>query len=92
MCVRVRVCCMSQFSVLRITKSNKKIVLYRKDRGGGLLTCISLYLSSEFALPAENPVFFVCLFVKINFDENKRLLIGNIYRPPYFPVESIITL
>lgn len=67
-------------------------VLYRKDRGsrgGGLLIYVSSNLNSELALPAENPVFFEGLFVQINLHENKRLLIGNIYRPPNAPVESI---
>ena len=55
---------------------------------GGLLTYISSSLTSELTIPTENPLYFECLFVRIIFHENKRLIIGNIYRPPNSPTES----
>lgn len=67
-------------------------VLYRADRstrGGGVATYVSSTLLSELISPKENPVYFECLFVKISFHVNKQLIIGNIYRPPNSPSESI---
>ncbi len=66
-------------------------VLFRKDRGlrgGGLLTYVSSNLTAELILPNVNPQHFEGLFVKIIFHENKRLIIGNIYKPPPAPAET----
>lgn len=66
-------------------------VLYRKDRGsrgGGLVTYVSSNLTAELVSPDENPLNFECLFVKISLHENKRLIIGNIYKPPSAPAET----
>ena len=67
-------------------------VVYRADRdahGGGVATYVSSNLFSEHVIPKENPVHFECLFAKISFHVNKQLIIGNIYRPPNSPSESI---
>ena len=66
-------------------------VLFRNDRGsrgGGLLTYVSSNLIAELVLPNENPQHFEGLFVKIIFHENKRLIIGNIYKPPSAPADT----
>lgn len=66
-------------------------VLYRKDRGtrgGGLLTYVTSNLTAELILPSENPLHFECLFDKITLHDNKRLIIGNIYKPPNAPAET----
>lgn len=66
-------------------------VLFRKDRGsrgGGLIIYVSSKLTAELVLPSENPLHFEGLFVKIIFHENKRLIIGNIYKPPNAPAET----
>jgi len=63
-------------------------VLYRKDRGsrgGGLLTYVSSNLTAGLILPTVNSLHFECLFVKIILQENKRLIIGNIYKPSNAP-------
>ena len=66
-------------------------VLFRKDRGsrgGGLMTYVSSNLTAELVSPTVNPLHFECLFVKITLHENKRLIIGNIYKPPNAPAET----
>jgi len=66
-------------------------VLYRKDRGsrgGGLVIYLSTNLITEPILPNENPRHFEGLFFKVIFLENKRLIIGNIYKPPSAPAET----
>lgn len=66
-------------------------VLFRNDRGsrgGGLLTYVSLNLTAELVPPNEKPQHFEGLFVKITFHENKRLIIGNMYKPPSAPAET----
>lgn len=65
--------------------------LYRADRGsrgGGVATYVSSNLSSEVVTPNESPLHFECLFVRLRF-HHKHLIIGNIYRPPNSPSESI---
>lgn len=44
--------------------------------------------SSELIIASESPMHFECLFVRTCFHQNKRLIIGNIYRPPNSPSES----
>lgn len=66
-------------------------VLYRTDRpsrGGGVATYVSVRLTSEMITPSEAPLHFESIFVNIIFHQNKRLTIGNIYRPPSAPAES----
>lgn len=66
-------------------------VLFRNDRGsrgGGLLTYVSSNLTAELLSPNVKPQYFEGLFVKIIFHENKRIIIGNIYKPPSAPAES----
>ena len=66
-------------------------VLFRKDRGsrgGGLMMYISSNLTAERVSPTVNPLHFECLFVKITLHENKRLIIGNIYKPPNAPADT----
>lgn len=65
--------------------------VYRADRGsrgGGVATYVSANLSSELIIANESPVHFECLFVRICFHQSKRLIIGNIYRPPNSLSES----
>ena len=67
-------------------------VLYRSDRirgGGGVATYVISSLKSQLIIPQIDPVYFECLFVKLILHENKHLIIGNFYRPPSAPVESI---
>lgn len=45
-------------------------------------------MTAELILPSENPLHFEGLFVKIIFHENKRLIIGNIYKPTNAPAET----
>lgn len=42
----------------------------------------------KLILPNVSPQHFECLFVKIILHENKRLTIGNIYKPPNAPAET----
>ena len=67
-------------------------VLYRVDRGargGGVSTYVSSNLVSELIIPDIEPLHFECIFVKITLHANKYITIGNIYRPPSAPAESI---
>lgn len=70
-------------------------ILYREDRGsrgGGVATYISSSLSSELIAPSVGPLNFECLFVKVSLHQNKRLIIGNIYRPPNSPSDSTVNI
>lgn len=52
-------------------------VLYTADR------------ATECVSPNVAPTNFECLFTNIIFHENKQLTIGNIYRPPSAPTDSL---
>ena len=65
--------------------------LYRSDRGsrgGGVATYVSSDLIAELITPTVEPNYFECLFVKIIFNQNKYITVGNVYRPPSAPAES----
>ncbi len=65
--------------------------LYRSDSvsmGGGVAIFISSDLTSELITPPGEAYLFECIFVKVTLHENKRLIIGSIYRPPSSPADS----
>lgn len=67
-------------------------ILYRADRGargGGVATYVSSSLSAELIIPKVNPVHFEGIFIKVTLHKSKSLIIGNIYRPPNSPSESM---
>lgn len=67
--------------------------VYRADRGsrsGGVATYIKNNIKSQLIIPKVKPEQFEGIFVKVILNENKQLIIGNIYRPPSFPkLESV---
>jgi len=70
-------------------------VLYRSDRtsrGHRVATYVSAFLDSEHVIPSIGPVNFECLFVKVTLHANKNLTIGNIYRPPSAPSDSMMCI
>lgn len=69
-----------------------EFVLYRADRpsrGGGVATYVSSKYNSQRVTPNIEPVNFECLFININLNINKKMIIGNIYRPPSAPADSM---
>lgn len=67
-------------------------VLYRADRGargGGVSTYVLSNLASKLIIPDIEPQHFECIFVKITLHANKYITVGNIYRPPSAPADSL---
>lgn len=70
-------------------------ILYRCDRasrGGGVATYISASLVSERVIPNVEPDHFECLFIRVTLQANKKIIIGNIYRPPAAPSDSTMCI
>lgn len=67
-------------------------VLYRQDRGsnrGGVATYVSRNLTAERIYPTVEPVNFESFSVKIVLQNNKNIIVTNIYRPPSEPADSM---
>ena len=51
--------------------------------------CVSSSPPSQRVLPEVKPVHFEGLFVKVILHEYKNIIVGNIYRPPESPADSV---
>lgn len=57
-----------------------------------MATYVSVSLVSECIIPHIEPVNFECLFIMVTLYANKKLIIGNIYRPPFAPSDSTMCI
>uniref|UniRef100_A0A3P9K356 L1 transposable element RRM domain-containing protein n=1 Tax=Oryzias latipes TaxID=8090 RepID=A0A3P9K356_ORYLA len=85
-----------KLNILRLSRDKKELLfkgnrvhIYPDFSAGGVATYVSSNMQSHIILPKVAQLCFEDLFIKLILHDHKHLIIGNIYRPPNSPSDSV---